>query len=113
MRPLFFSCVCDFCDGLVEQDYDRGFVVWRGRPTPAQEYVFPTREQAERWRAMQNLEKCPVLEVRAPVKFTWRKSTGTVKGIITADRLVHIYSDHRFPPRPNHAFLVDQLTATN
>ena len=52
MRALFISQVCDFCDGLEgdEADWAVGFVVWRGRPTPSDEYVFPTREDAERWR---------------------------------------------------------------
>ena len=33
LRPLFISVVCDYCDGLVIEDgWDRGWVVWRGRP---------------------------------------------------------------------------------
>ena len=108
LRPLFISLVCDFCDGLVAEDaeYDRGWVVWRGRPMPADEYVFSTREDAERWREVQGLEHCPVLEVRAPVRFRWRTSNGSIKGLRMADRPVTIYPDRRFPLGPNRAFLV-------
>lgn len=107
MTPLFISQVCDFCDGLRDDaDWDLGFVVWRGRPTPTDEYVFPTREDAERWKASQGLTHEPILPVRAPVKFRWRKSTGTLKDVTTADRLVTIFADRRFPPAPNRACLV-------
>ncbi len=107
MKPLFVTFVCDFCDGLLDEpiDYDRGFVVWRDRPLPVEEYVFSTKEDAERWRAVQGWEDCPIREVLAPVKFRWRTSTGTVKGLKMAVRPVTIYPDRRFPHGPNRAFL--------
>jgi hypothetical protein len=108
MKPLFISQVCDFCDGLHgdDQNWDLGFVVWRGRPTPTDEYVFRTREDAERWKSAQGWTEEPILPVRAPIKFRWRQSTGTVKDVTTADRLVTIFADRRFPPAPNRAYLV-------
>lgn len=107
MTPLFVSFVCDFCDGLADDaNHDRGFVVWRNRPTPAEEYVFRTREDAERWRDARRLSSCSVFEVRSPFPFRWRISTGTVRDLQMADGLVSIWPDHRFPPAPNHAFLV-------
>lgn len=107
MKPLFITQVCDFCDGLVTDpaDWDLGFVVWRGRTMPTNEYVFATREDAERWKEAQGMTDEPILAVRAPFKFRWRKSTGTVKDVTTADRLVTIFADHRFPPAPNRACL--------
>jgi hypothetical protein len=107
MRPLFISMVCDFCDGLDADDsgWDIGYVVWRGLPTPSEEYVFPTREDAELWKRIQNLHAEPIREVRAPYKFRWRKSTGTITDLTTADRLVTIFSDRRFPPAPYRAYL--------
>ncbi|MCA9627239.1 MAG: hypothetical protein KC766_06220 [Myxococcales bacterium] len=108
MTPLFVSFVCDFCDGLAsDASCDRGFVVWRNRPTPAEEYVFRTRKDAERWRVARSLEECSVLEVRSPYPFRWRTSSGTVRDIQMADSLVSIWPDHRFASAPNHAFLVD------
>jgi len=107
MTPLLISQVCDWCDGLASDDgeWDRGFVVWRGRPMPTDEHVFPTREDAERWRTAQGLAHAPVLPVRAPFKFRWRKSFGALKDLTTADRLVTIYADRRFPPAPYRACL--------
>jgi hypothetical protein len=108
MIPLFFSQVCNFCDGLETdyEDWDVGFVVWRGRPMPVTEYVFPTREDAEHWKAATGMSDEPILMVRAPVRFRWRRSTGTIKDLTTADGMVTIFPDHRFPPAPNRACLV-------
>lgn len=107
MRPLFISQVCDYCDGLEDDDadWDVGFVVWRGRTMPTEEYVFPTREDAERWKRAQGMVREPILIVRSPMKFRWRKSTGTLKDLTTADRLVTIFADRHFPPGPNRAYL--------
>jgi hypothetical protein len=97
--------VCDFCDGLDsgEADWDIGFVVWRGRPMPTEEYVFATRDDALRWKNANGMTDEPILPVRAPVKFRWRKSTGM--DITAADRLVTIFAHRRFPPAPNRAYL--------
>jgi hypothetical protein len=106
MRPLFTSVVCDYCDGLVDDSgWDTGFVVWRGRAPPTDEYVFATRADAARWKAATGMRDEPILPVRAPLKFRWRQSTGTVKGVTLADSLVTIYPDPRFPPGPNRACL--------
>lgn len=107
MTPLFISLVCDYCDGLAmdEENWDRGYVVWRGRPLPVEEYVFQTYEDAERWKVANAMTAEPILLVIAPLKFRWRRSTGTLRDITTADRLVTIYPDHRFPPGPNRACL--------
>jgi hypothetical protein len=107
MKPLFLSQVCDFCDGLDRDDidWDLGFVVWRGRPLPAEEHVFPTRADAERWKQANGMKDEPILPVRAPVKFRWRRSTGALKDVTTADRLVTIFPDPRFPPAPYRACL--------
>ena len=103
--PLFYSAACDWCDGLVSVPFDHGWVVWRGRPPGASEYVFRTPADAERWRVVQSLQDCPVREVLSEVPFRWRNSSGNVKDIELADRLIEIYPDHRFPAAPNRAFL--------
>jgi hypothetical protein len=108
MMPLFFSFVCDYCDGLVDQsDYDVGFVVLRDRPMPSEEYVFYSRQHAERWRDENRLGDVPIVMVRSPHGFSWRKSTGSLEGIVTVDRLVTVYPDHRFPPAPGRAYIAD------
>jgi hypothetical protein len=109
MTPLFYSQVCNFCDGVEADEYegwDVGYVVWRGRPMPSAEYVFPTRKDATRWKIATGMAREPILMVRAPVRFCWRKSTGTTKDLTTADGLVTIFPDRRFQPAPNRACLV-------
>ena len=108
MTLLFTSYACDYCDGLVKDDaeWDRGFIVWRSRPLPTEQYVFPTRDDADRWRReYPDTATAPILPVVAPVKFRWRPSTGTLRGVTLADHLVTIHADHRFPPSPHHACL--------
>jgi hypothetical protein len=110
MTCLFISYVCDYCDGLKEDDapYERGFVVWRSRPMPAQEYVFPTREDAERWRDLRGLTGCAIREVLTTTRFRWRKSTGSIKGLEMADHLVEIFPNRRYPAGPHRAFLAEE-----
>jgi hypothetical protein len=111
MTALFVSYACDYCDGLVEEpDYDRGWVVWRARGVPAEEYVFRTPEDAARWRNANHLDDFPIVEVRAPIAFRWRTSTGTLKDLVMADALVSIWPDRRFPPGPNRAFIAGAAT---
>jgi hypothetical protein len=109
MIALFISFVCDYCDGLTNDgsDDDRGYVVWRARPMPAQEYVFPTREHAQRWRDVQGLAHCEIREVRTMSKFRWRKSTGSITGLEMADHLFEIYPNRRHPAGLHRAFLSD------
>lgn len=110
MKPLFISFVCDYCDGLEEDDagWEGGWVVWRGRPLPAEEYVFATFDDAARWKELQGLADAPIVRVLAPHKFRWRKSTGSIKDLTMADRMVTIYPDRRFPPAPNRAYIPAQ-----
>lgn len=99
LKPLFITMVCDFCDGLSQEEgWDSGWVVWRGLPMPAEELVFATREDAERWQAAQGLENLQILPVCAPVAFRWSHAY-TVSGeeIRMTDRPVTIYPDRRFP----------------
>jgi hypothetical protein len=106
MTALFYSYACDYCDGLVEErSAEEGYVVWRDRPLPADEYVFQTKEHALTWRSARGLEECPIVLVRSPHRFRWRKSTGSVKDIVTADRLVTIYPNDQFPPEANRAYV--------
>jgi hypothetical protein len=106
MTALFYSYACDYCDGLVDRaTTDEGYVVWRDRPLPAEEYVFQTREHAETWRRARGLDACRIVAVRSPFQFQWRQSTGSLKEIVTADQLVTIYPDDQFPPEANRAYV--------
>lgn len=106
LRPLFLSMVCDFCDGLAhEQGWERAWVVWRGLPLPADECVFRTREDAERWREAQGLDTAEVLPVCSPTPFAWRNDTAIAGDVIPIAHPVTIYADRRFPPGTNRACL--------
>ena len=106
-RPLFTSCVCDYCDGLIDIGAHVGFVVYRGRDdfSGRPVYVFRTRTDAARWRAANDLRDCPVLEVRSEAPFQWKLARGTIAGAEMADRPFELFFDHRFPPAPYRAYL--------
>ncbi len=110
-RPLFTSCVCDYCDGLVDVGHHVGFVVYRGssdlsgRPV----YVFRTRTDAARWRAANDLRDCPILEVRSELPIRWKRAGGVIAGAEIAERPFELFLDHRFPPAPYRAFLAPEV----
>lgn len=107
MIPLFISYACNYCDGREDwSKYDRGFIVWRGRPPGSEEYVFRTRQDAERWKALNGLAGCPVREVCTESRFSWFKSRGTIRDLELADHTFEIYADHKFEPGPFRAFLI-------
>jgi hypothetical protein len=107
MRALFYSMVCDHCDGLVDSFDFRGFVVLReGRTLPCEEFVLATRADATRWQELNGLFDGEIREVRCDKPFRWQPSRGTVRGIIVADRLYLIHLTNKFEPGPNKAFLV-------
>lgn len=113
MRPLFTSCVCDHCDGLVAVETYRGFIVYRG-PADLRDrslYVFPTRTDAALWRSATGLSHCPILEVLCETPFAWRRSSGSIGDLELADRLYEVYPDHRFPPAPDRAYLAPAARA--
>ena len=108
MRPLFISFVCDYCDGLREEEYDTGWVAMRdARPIPSLEYVFRSPEDATRWIDLRGWENAEVRKVRTRAIFRWRTSRGTIRDLILADRLFEIHAqDAPGGPEENHAFLV-------
>jgi hypothetical protein len=107
MLALFTSFVCDHCDGLTQEEYSRGFIVFigdemfDGRPV----YVFRTRTDAALWRSANGLQHCPIEEVLSENELVWRETTGSLQGITLAERPFEIFPDHRFPPGPYRAFL--------
>ena len=107
MTPLFISCVCDYCDGLKRDvgKQDVGYVVWRSMPLPALEYVFSTPDDARKWRLLQGLVHCDIREVISPTSFRWRRTSGALRNLETADSLIEIYGDNRYPPGPGRASL--------
>lgn len=105
MTPLFFSAVCDHCDGLRTPAASTGWIVWRRRLPGAQEYVFRTPEDARRWRRINGLDDCPIRQVRTETEIRWRRSIGSVRDLEFADRLFEIYTDPRYEPAPYRAHL--------
>ena len=108
MRALFTSCVCDYCDGLVDVPWSIGFVVHEGQEQSGRlVYIFRTRTDAARYRASRGLRHCHIREVRTDAMLEWKVlTTAGLEGVEIADRPFEIYPDHRFPPRANRAFLV-------
>jgi hypothetical protein len=72
---------------------------------PTEERVFATREDAARWRHAERLMDAPIVPVRAPMKFSWCKSTGRLPGLTMTARLVTIFAHRRFSPAPDRACL--------
>lgn len=103
MIALFISAVCDYCDAptLTSGEVEYGFIVWRERPPGSCEYLFQTRPDAERWRAAAGLDRFPVRKVWSKSTIRWRKSTGSVRDIMLADRLFEIYSKEDQVPNNN------------
>jgi hypothetical protein len=101
MRELFTSCACDFCDGLADVHWHRGFVVFRGdddfsRPV----CVFPTQFDAAVYRRANGWQLSPLREVRFEIPVPW-------------DRPFTLHRDHRFEPQPYHCYLVAPLQIQN
>jgi hypothetical protein len=105
MTPLFLSQACDHCDGFrTDIHYDRGFIVWTGRPAGAPDYVFRTRRDAERWVQLTGVDG-RVRQVLTEDRFRWMESRGSVRGVELADHLFEIFPDHRHQPGPYRAFI--------
>lgn len=107
MRPLFTSQVCDWCDGMLSVEWHRGFVVLRDDALlgEVEAYVFKGRTHAAVWRSAVGLGTCPIVEVLSEIPFRWTTTTGSIGGLVIAERPVTIYADHRFPPGRDRAFV--------
>jgi len=80
-------------------------VVWRERVPPSEEYVFRSREDAERWCKHRGHEVKAIRIVLTESTFRWKMSAGSVTDVELADHLFEIYADHRYEPKPFRAFL--------
>jgi hypothetical protein len=90
---LFYSRAC--ASGCHEP---RGFVALRGPTTEITEYVFRTREHAERWRSLVPAA-WNIREVRASEPFRWQP---TPTGL--ADRMYEVCAEGE--PGPGRVVLV-------
>lgn len=107
MTPLIYSCVCDYCDGLIPLDTPFvGYVVWSDSfTTPCRAYVFSRAEFAERWQTMRGPEDGCVRRVASTHPFNWRSGIHNTSDLEFADTLVEIHLDKRFEPGTHKAFL--------
>jgi len=106
MVLLFLHYACDWCDGLKAPDEEfTGYIVWRGRDLPSMEYVFPSEEEAAKWRTAKGLGGAPIREVTSLTPFRWRRSTGSLVDLTLADRLYEIHPDRRYAPGPQRAHI--------
>lgn len=103
MTPLLYGVACDWCDGLVPREEFRGFIVWRDRDLPSLEYVFPSIDDAAKWRDNQGIANAPIREVSSFLPFQWRMSTGSIRDLMFADGLYEIHSDTKYPPESRRA----------
>jgi hypothetical protein len=107
MTALFTSYVCDYCDGLVEIAWQRGFVVFRGDADFNRViYVFPTMTDAARYRSVNGWQDYPIREVWFEIPVPWKTASNQLEGVSIAVRPFTLHRDHRFESAPYHAFLV-------
>lgn len=107
MTALFFSFACDYCDGLVEIEWRRGFIVFRGeedfgRPV----YVFPTQTDAALYRQFNGWQSMPLREVHFEHPVTWKHALGPLEHVTLAARPFTLHRDRRFESVPYSAYLV-------
>lgn len=102
MTMLFIHYVCDECNppkasAVAPEESAQsvsgftGFIVFRSRPDGSCEYVFNDLENAKKWRAAAGVNRYPIYLVEMNREPHWRKSTGSVKDLVLADRLFEIY----------------------
>jgi len=114
MTALFTSYVCDYCDGLVEIPWYRGFIVFRGdEDFDRVVYVFETRTDAARYRSTNGWQTKQIREVRFEIPVEWKLASSTLEGVSIALRPFTLHRDHRFEPAPYHAFLVPLLRSAD
>lgn len=107
MTALFISYVCDYCDGLVQIAWLRGYVVFRGEDDFARAiYVFPSQTDAAIYRSKNGWQHHPIREVRFEQPVQWKQASGSLTGVTLAVRPFTLHRDHRFEPLPYHCGLV-------
>jgi hypothetical protein len=107
MTPLFISYACDWCDGLVQVDWQSGFVVFRGeddfdRPV----YVFPSRTEAALYRQLQGWQHHQIREIHFQHPVQWKSAGGKLQGVTIAARPFELHRDHKFESLPYTGWLV-------
>lgn len=110
LRPLFRTYYCEYCD---TKDSDTppgtwysGWVCYRPEGSRILNYcVFPNRKDTEKWKAVNDIKDGEVREVYSETPFTFKKSSGILKGISIADSLYEVYPDHKYDPKPYRAFV--------
>lgn len=118
LRPLFYSLACDFCDGKLNKQESKsssveGWIVYREEVSlSCEEYFFKTKEDAQRWMDIQSLhDSCSIKEVVSLMPVTFKITTGYVKGLNRATRLIMIYpykEKHLCKNLENSAYLKEE-----
>jgi hypothetical protein len=107
MVLLFYSAVCDRCEGPPRGTFYRGYVVWRepDGERAHSEHVFRTAHDAAIWRSLTGLDDGEVRSVLSEHPIAWRVASGRAAGLVWADGLYDVYRDHRHERGPYRAFL--------
>lgn len=93
MLALFTSYVCESCDsrGGVEIQYI-AYTVWYDRGQSYDiEYIFPTRVDANRYRAHCSRQSHSIREVNCSFEPKW--VSAVAGSLVASDRLYHVYAD--------------------
>jgi hypothetical protein len=107
MIALFTSYVCDYCDGVAQIEWQRGFVVFRGDEDFARPvYVFQSLLDAAVYRSKSGLQQYPLREVKFEFPVPWKEAASAMSGVTLAARPFTLHRDHRFEPLPYHCALV-------
>jgi hypothetical protein len=107
MTLLFFSAVCDWCEGPPRGTFYRGYVLWR-EPEVGEAistHVFRTPHDALVYRAISGLDDLEIRSVLAERPFPWRVATGKASGLVCTDLAYDVFRTHRFRREPQRAFL--------
>lgn len=106
MTALLVSFVCDRCTSERAAPASRAFAVvreWDVLPL-LERYLFPTRADAEHWRALHGQTGARVIEVGAHHPIVWQGPRSTMRGIDVANRLYDVVADASLASTQSHAW---------
>jgi hypothetical protein len=104
---LFFSAVCDWCEGPPRGTFYRGYVIWQEPELgdAISTHVFRTPHDALVYRAISGLDALEIRSVLSEQPFPWRVASGKASGLVCTDQPFDVHRTHRFRREPQRAFL--------
>lgn len=106
MRALLVTLSCNHCDSKAKGTFYVGYIVrLDDDPRVVSYYVWPTIKDAQDWSGVRDDK---IFAILSPTPFHWTATHGGPTGLVVAKDPVTVHKDHRFAPRPNHAFLAPE-----